>query len=163
MATPSDQPSLTVLSGSMAGTVFVVDDSVDNVLIGSDASCRFALSDSGVDPIHARLWIDLDGITVYDTDSPRGVYINDDRVEGQARLRNGDILWLGAPGDDASVMLQCRIPAPSDATVAIKASDVAFEPTVAMPPVSAPEPEPEAEVEADPEIVADAEPSFSVD
>ena len=107
MATPADQPSLIVLTGSLAGKVFVVDDSVDTVLIGSDASCRFALPGTGVAPIHARLWIDLEGITVYDTDSPLGVYINDDRVEGQARLRNGDILWLGQPGDDESVMLQC--------------------------------------------------------
>src|SRR6187402_623659 len=122
MAAPSDQPSLTVLSGSMAGTVFVVDDSVDNVLIGSDASCRFALPDTGVDPIHARLWIDLEGITVYDTDSPRGVYINDDRVEGQARVRNGDILWLGPPGDDQSVMLQCRLPPPAHGGAAAPAA-----------------------------------------
>ena len=91
MAAPLEEPSLTVLSGSMGGTVFVVDDSTDNVLIGSDPSCRFALPDTAVDPIHARLWIDLEGITVYDTNSPRGVYINDDRVQGQARLRNGDI------------------------------------------------------------------------
>jgi hypothetical protein len=158
MATPSEQPSLTVLSGSKAGTVFVVDDSVDNVLIGSDASCRFSLPDTGVDPIHARLWIDLEGITVYDTDSPRGIYINDDRVEGQSRLRNGDILWLGAPGDDASVMLQCRIPSAPEVepTIAMRASDLPVEPTVAMPPLPAPEPEPEA-AEVEPELVADPE------
>ena len=107
---PSNKPSLTVLSGEMGGRCFVVDDSVDNVLIGSDPSCRFALPATAVDPIHARLWIDLEGITVYDTNSPRGVYVNDDRVQGQARLRNGDILWLGPPGDDQSVMLQCRLP-----------------------------------------------------
>jgi len=125
-----------VLSGSMGGTVFIVDDSVDNILIGSDASCRFALPGPGVDPIHARLWIDLEGITVYDTDSPRGVYINDDRVQGQARLRNGDILWLGPPGDDQSVMLQCRLPGaePPAAAAAPRAAapPPEIEPTVAM-------------------------------
>src|SRR5688572_2177223 len=136
MAPPVEQPSLSVLSGSMGGTVFVVDDSVDNILIGSDSSCRFALPGTGVDPIHARLWIDLEGITVYDTDSPRGVYINDDRVQGQARLRNGDILWLGPPGDDQSVMLQCRLPVaepPAPATAPRAAAPAPeIEPTVAM-------------------------------
>ena len=135
MAPPVEQPSLTVLSGSLGGTVFIVDDSVDNILIGSDASCRFALPGTGVDPIHARLWIDLEGITVYDTDSPRGVYINDDRVQGQARLRNGDILWLGAPGDDRSVMLQCRLPGaepPAAAAPRAPAAAPEIEPTVAM-------------------------------
>src|SRR5688572_6746379 len=134
MAPPVEQPSLTVLSGSMGGTVFVVDDSVDNILIGSDASCSFALPGTGVDPIHARLWIDLEGITVYDTNSPRGVFINDDRVQGQARLRNGDILWLGPPGDDKSVMLQCKLPETEpraksiEATAAMMAIDL--DPTV---------------------------------
>src|SRR5687768_10326221 len=136
MAPPPEQPSLTVLSGPLGGTVFVVDDSMDNVLIGSDPSCRFALPGTAVDPIHARLWIDFEGITVYDTDSPRGVYINDDRVQGQARLRNGDILWLGRPGDDQSVMLQCRLPVaepPAPAAASRPAAPAPeIEPTVAM-------------------------------
>ena len=139
MASPLEEPSLTVLSGSLGGTVFVVDDSTDNVLIGSDPSCRFALPDTAVDPIHARLWIDLEGITVYDTNSPRGVYINDDRVQGQARLRNGDILWLGPPGDDQSVMLQCRLPGTTDPGLAAAAPAVAAPPPpVAPPPDAAP-------------------------
>ena len=121
-----------MLSGSLGGTVFIVDDSVDTVLIGSDASCRFALPGTDVDPIHARLWIDLEGITVYDADSARGVYINDDRVVGQARLRNGDILWLGAPGDDRSVMLQCRLPGGQPAAAAPRPA--------AAPPAAAPPP-----------------------
>ena len=83
--------------------MFVVDDSIDNVA----HRVRPVLPvrpprHRGVSPIHARLWIDLEGITVYDTNSPRGVYMNDDRVVGQAPLRNGDILWLGPPGDDDS-------------------------------------------------------------
>ena len=143
MATPADQPSLIVLTGSLAGKVFVVDDSLDTVLIGSDASCRFALPGTGVAPIHARLWIDLEGITVYDTDSPLGVYINDDRVEGQARLRNGDILWLGQPGDDESVMLQCRMPGAGPA-----AAPPAAEPARAEKLLEGDEPAVEPEISA---------------
>src|SRR5688572_17667002 len=172
-APPPEQPSLTVLSGPLGGTVFVVDESMDNVLVGSDPSCRFALPGTAVDPIHARLWIDFEGITVYDTDSPGGVYINDDRVQGQARLRNGDILWLGAPGDDKSVMLQCRMPSSSASAPAFAAAPVAAPPPKAKvaeePPVIEPtiammasdlhdEPEPtislrrEAEPEPEPTI-----------
>ena len=142
-----------MLSGSLAGTVFVVDDSVDNVLVGSDPSCRFALPGAAVDPIHARLWIDLEGITVYDTNSPRGVYINDDRVQGQARLRNGDILWLGPPGDEQSVMLQCRLPGPPVAAAA---------PVAAPPPVPAPEIETLAAADATAAMMAiDLDPTVS--
>src|SRR5712691_8314089 len=110
MGASTNQPSLTILGGPMTGTQYVIEDGMDNVLIGSDPSCAFHLPLPGVSPIHARLWIDADGVTVYDTNSPRGLYVNDDRVVGQSPLRNGDILWLGAPGDTDVVMIQCRVP-----------------------------------------------------
>src|SRR5687768_9422606 len=110
MADAAKLPSLTVLSGPLAGTRFDIEDAVDNILIGSDPSCRFSLDVPAVSPIHARLWIDLSGITVYDTNSPHGLYVNDDRVAAQAPLHNGDILWLGRPGEELSTMLQCRVP-----------------------------------------------------
>src|SRR5258706_4940770 len=99
MPEESNRPSLTILGGPMGGKALVLEEDVDNILIGSDPSCRFHLPLPGVSPIHARLWVDLQGITVYDTNSPQGLYVNDDRVVGQSLLRNGDILWLGSPGD----------------------------------------------------------------
>ena len=112
MADPSSssRSRLTVLTGPMAGKELVLEETVDNVLIGSDPSCRFHVPGPGVSPIHARLWMDASGVTVYDTNSARGLYVNDDRVSGQAPLRNGDILWLGTPGEDDVVMIQCRLP-----------------------------------------------------
>ncbi len=117
------QPSLTVLSGPLADTVFVLDEVVDNILIGSDPTCRFHIDAAGVSPIHARLWVDLAGITVYDTNSPLGLYVNDDRVVEKSPLRNGDVLWLGPPGDDQSVMLQCRVPASVPAAALVEPED----------------------------------------
>src|SRR5205085_4288981 len=84
---PEKRPSLNVLSGPLAGSVFVLEDAVDNILIGSDASCQFVIDAPGVSPIHARLWVDLNGATVYDTNSPAGVYVNDDRVVKEAAVR----------------------------------------------------------------------------
>ena len=109
MADPA-LPSLTILGGPMAGRQFVIEETVDNILVGSDPSCRFHLPLPGVSPIHCRLWVDAEGVTVYDANSPRGLYVNDDRVTGQSPIRNGDILWLGAPGDPDVVMIQCRVP-----------------------------------------------------
>jgi pSer/pThr/pTyr-binding forkhead associated (FHA) protein len=106
----SNQPCLTVLGGPMSGTQFAIEDAVDNILIGADSSCKFCIPLPGVSPIHARIWLDADGATVYDTHSPRGLYVNDDRVNGQAPLKNGDILWLGTPGEQDVVMIQCRLP-----------------------------------------------------
>lgn len=106
----SEGASLTVVGGPLAGTVLTIDDAVDEILVGSDPDCRLSLDLPGVSPIHARVWRDLGGITVYDTRSPRGVYVNDARVADQAALRDGDALWLGPPGDPDSVQLQCRLP-----------------------------------------------------
>src|SRR6185503_237921 len=105
---PSSIASFTVRGGPLDGQRLDADEAVDEILIGSDTDCRFCLDAPGVSPIHARVWMDLDGVTVHDTHSPRGIYVNDDRVKGQAPLRDRDILWLGAPGDESSVMIECR-------------------------------------------------------
>jgi hypothetical protein len=102
--------SFTVMAGPLKGQCLVVDDTVDEILIGSDAECRLCLDVPGVSPLHARVWIDMDGVTVHDTHSPRGVYVNDTRVTVEAPLADGDVLWLGPPGDAESVMIQFRQP-----------------------------------------------------
>src|SRR5687767_15561077 len=84
--------SLTVMGGPMAGTQLVIEDAVDEVLVGSDPDCRLSLDLPGVSPIHARVWRDLGGMTVYDTRSPQGLYVNDERVVDQASLHDGDVL-----------------------------------------------------------------------
>jgi hypothetical protein len=142
-----NQPCLTVLGGPMSGTQLVIEDAVDNILVGSDSSCKFCIPLPGVSPIHARIWLDAAGATVYDTHSTRGLYVNDDRVSGQAPLKNGDILWLGTPGEDDVVMIQCRLPRAALPVVA---------PPVPAPPVPEVLPEPEPEpliVEPEPQPV----------
>src|SRR5258705_2345415 len=129
------RPSLNVLSGPLAGRNFVLEDAVDNILIGSDASCGFVLDTPGVSPIHARLWVDLSGATVYDTNSPNGVYVNDDRVVKEAPVRNGDILWLGPPREEGSVLIQCILSPPPTATAE------GSPPPEAAPPPPLPSPE----------------------
>jgi hypothetical protein len=133
--TRSSQPSLTVLGGPLSGTRFVLEESVDEILVGSDPSCRFHIPSPGVSPLHARLWVDAEGVAVYDTNSPRGVYVNDDRIQGRATLRNGDILWLGPPGDPEGVMLQCRIPARPAAAAPAPATAPAPVPPVEAAPI----------------------------
>jgi hypothetical protein len=110
MPDPSSSSSLTVLGGPLAGARVDLDQAVDEVLIGSDPDCQLVLDLPGVSPIHARVWRDQSGTTVHDTKSPRGIWVNDDRVVDQRPLRDGDVLWLGPPGDHGSVMIQCRLP-----------------------------------------------------
>jgi len=128
---PAPGSSLTILGGPLDGKRVILEDAVDEILIGSDSECRLCVDLPGVSPIHARLWIDLSGVTVQDTHSARGVYVNDERVTHESPLHDGDVLWLGPPGDEASVMVQCRFssgtsPAPS------LPKTVADEPPLAM-------------------------------
>jgi hypothetical protein len=91
----------------MVGQRLVLDEAVANLLIGSDPSCDFYLPHDSVSPIHARLWVDLEGTVLHDTSSPHGLYVNDERVVGKHELHNGDIVWLGSPGGANVVMIQC--------------------------------------------------------
>jgi hypothetical protein len=117
MAESSNPPCLMVLTGPRAGNRFVLEEGPDAVLIGSDPSCQVVLNAPGVSPVHARLWVFEEGVTVEEADSPGVLYVNDDRVPGHARLRNGDILWLGHPGEPTAVMIQCVLPSRRPAPV----------------------------------------------
>jgi hypothetical protein len=103
-------PCLTVLGGPMAGNRFVLEDGVANILIGSDPVCAFHLPLPGVSAMHARLSVEPAGVSIWEAGSPRGLHVNDSRVETSATLRNGDIVWLGTPGDADVVMLQVILP-----------------------------------------------------
>ena len=100
--------SISVLGGSLHGRRRDLEEVVAEVLVGSDPDCHLVVDLPSVSPIHARLWTDLDQAEVRDTRAPRGLYVNTERVEGQAILRPGDVLWLGPPQDPGSVCIQCR-------------------------------------------------------
>jgi len=160
------KPSLTVLGGPMAGTRFVFEEGHQDILVGSDEGASFRLQLPGVSPTHARIVIDAGGVAIYDTGSDRGLHVNDNRVdESGAMIRNGDIVWLGTPGDADVVMLQCILPRVTAAPASVSAEPavvdetdtVALEPetlfgaaeTVIQPPPEAPGAEPSIALEQD--------------
>src|SRR5262245_46988822 len=104
------RPSLTVLGGPMAGTKFVLEEGVGDVLVGSSESCQFRIDLEGVSPLHAHLKVDAGGVNIEDAGSEKGLHVNDSPVVGSVPLRNGDIVWLGTPGETDVVMLQCILP-----------------------------------------------------
>ena len=153
-------PCLTVLGGPMAGNRFVLQDGVANILIGSDPVCAFHLPLPGVGAMHARLTVEPQGVSLWEAGSSRGVHVNDSKVEGSAPLRNGDIIWLGTPGDEDVVMLQVILPrvpslevaaapvaevdeasdpAVEGETVALDPRSMSLEPEAATPSAEAPE------------------------
>jgi hypothetical protein len=162
----SKPPCLTVLGGPMAGNRFVLQDGVANILIGSDPVCAFHLPLPGVSAMHARLSVEPSAVSIWEAGSPRGVHVNDSKVEVSAPLRNGDIVWLGTPGDADVVMLQVILPRmPSLVAASSAAEEAAAEAaaavegeTVALDPRSMSlEPEAAAPV-AEPVNLAQSEP-----
>jgi thermitase len=64
--------------------------------IGRDPVCTLVLhGDTSVSRRHARITADATGITVEDTESSHGTYVNDRRIHAPYRLRRGDVLRLG--------------------------------------------------------------------
>ena len=113
--------SLTVLGGPLAGARCVLPES-GAVTVGSEVGSTLRLDLPSVSPSHARILVEAGRVTVYGTGLGREVHVNDNPVGSDGTvLRNGDILWLGSPGEDDVVMLQCVLPrrreAPSPATM----------------------------------------------
>jgi len=102
--------SLTVLGGPLAGTQCPLPEG-GTLTVGSSPGSSLQLDLPGVSPYHARIVVEGGRITVHDTGSSRTVHVNDNALDrAGTELRNGDILWLGVPGDDDVVMLQCILP-----------------------------------------------------
>src|SRR5262245_12833801 len=140
MADPK-RPSLTVRGGPMAGTRFVIDEGVDAVVLGAADGCHFRLPLPGVAPIHARIVVEGSGVMIHDAGTDGGLHVNDNPVlDTGTPLRNGDIVWLGSPGEPDVVMLQCIVPRAVASAAATSPAEPESEPaeaedeTVALAP-----------------------------
>jgi len=121
--------SLSVLGGVLHGRRYDPDEVVTEILIGSDGDCHLVVDHPGISPIHARVWADLDQSMVYDTRAPRGLYVNTTRVEGEAPIGEGDVLWLGPPQEADSVCVQCHF----EPWVEVLPAAAVFEPAELLP------------------------------
>ena len=103
------------------------------VLIGSDSSCQLCVDLPSISPIHARVWTELGQATARDTSAPRGLYVNSARVETEAVVGEGDVLWLGPPNEPESVCIQCRFEPWSEVLPMAAEQPVAASPTSSQP------------------------------
>ena len=83
-------PSLTILGGPLAGRGTPVGPG--ETLIGSDPSCHLQIP--GASPVHARIRVEAEGYVLHEGHSAAGTWVNDDRVQDRAVLRDSDILWV---------------------------------------------------------------------
>ncbi len=89
---PAEGPMLVVRKGPDVGETFYLDRA--RLTIGRDPECDIFLNDVTVSRHHCRLLFDGGEVTVEDTDSLNGTYVNGVCVD-RAVLCSGDALQIG--------------------------------------------------------------------
>ena len=85
-------PSLVVVSGSLLGTIFKLEDALTS--IGRDAVNTITVNDAGVSRRHAVFERIGERVLVKDRGSKNGTYVNDDEIREQ-ELIDGDLIYVG--------------------------------------------------------------------
>lgn len=83
---------------------------VSTAVIGRTPSCKVQLDGPGVSRRHARVVVDRDQVTIEDLGSANGVLVNDERIVGPRRLKEGD--WITVGSHSLQLVVDDR-PAPS--------------------------------------------------
>ncbi len=84
---------LTILSGSKAGTNFLVDPAV-RTLIGRGTDCHIAIPDPLLSRVHASLEFEQDGWVVRDASSRNGTQVNGQKIT-EAAIDDTHMIQLG--------------------------------------------------------------------
>ncbi len=93
LAPVAGEINLEVIEGPDAGKQIAVDRAI---VIGRDAGSDLVLEDAEVSSRHARVTPSPDGsATVEDLESTNGTFVNQNELEGPARLDPGDQLLVG--------------------------------------------------------------------
>ena len=128
-------PSIILMTGLDAGATLVLDEVLNNFAIGSDESSNLVCSGVSVSPMHASVFLDDEGVvTISDTNSRMGVFVNGARIMEQA-LADGDQISLGPPDEPGSDSLRfsaqgadaslADLPAFDDSITGLEALDAA--------------------------------------
>ncbi|MCP3164043.1 diguanylate cyclase [Myxococcus qinghaiensis] len=94
----SDRPvnldaALVVIYGLDLGRKF--DLTGEETLIGRSSKCDIQIDQESVSRNHAAIANTREGVRIRDAGSTNGTFINDELVEGERELRNGDLVKIG--------------------------------------------------------------------
>ena len=85
--------SLLIITGASSGDFYLLKGRA--VVIGRDDDSPIQIVDEAVSRRHLQIRHD-DGYVAQDLDSANGTYINDERIDRERPLADGDILKLGS-------------------------------------------------------------------
>lgn len=136
-------PSLEVLNGVAQGKRIFLTDATEEMTLGRDPSCDFAINEFVISRHHAKIVKRWGGITLVDLESKNGTYINNKRITEEF-LHDGDRLALG------TILLLFRNP--KEINMEALGEEIAKQ----KPKVSPPKKEPEGEgTDSSPQETAD--------
>jgi pSer/pThr/pTyr-binding forkhead associated (FHA) protein len=67
----------------------------EEISLGRSPECDIQLNDTACSRFHAAIVADADGHLIKDLNSQNGVYVNQERIYEQRKLRDGDQFTLG--------------------------------------------------------------------
>jgi len=89
-----DRPCLIVLAGDGVGQMYRIED--EETLIGRTSQAKIRINDDGISRRHARLVHDGNVVRIEDLKSANGTMVNDEPIEGELVLKDGDKVRIGA-------------------------------------------------------------------
>ncbi|GMU61418.1 MAG: hypothetical protein AMXMBFR34_31810 [Myxococcaceae bacterium] len=89
----SQSAALVVIHGEDLGKKYDLSD--DALIIGRSSKCDVEVDQDSVSRNHARVHHDGSRVLVKDLGSTNGTFVNDAQIEGDHRLRNGDLIKIG--------------------------------------------------------------------
>jgi len=89
----SQAAALVVIHGEDLGRKYDLGE--DDLVIGRSSKCDVEVDQDSVSRNHARVKHDGSRVLVKDLGSTNGTFVNDEQIDGDHRLRNGDLIKIG--------------------------------------------------------------------
>ena len=90
MADPVSVPTLIVTGGPLDGTSYPLPLTAGETIVGSSMDAGVQIMLGNVEPIHARVLLDAQGLAIEDAGSATGTFVNGEKVEGRHALQEGE-------------------------------------------------------------------------
>lgn len=93
-ATEKGIPSLIQYTGNDVGKRYLLEKSL--IKLGRSAETDISIAESSISRLHAHLFCEEDGVYLEDAGSANGTYLNDEKLEKKKKLKDQDLIRLGA-------------------------------------------------------------------
>jgi hypothetical protein len=104
----SELPVLIALTRGMKGARWPLEEGA--FLMGRGSDCDLTVADRQVSRHHARIECGREGYFLVDLGSKNGTHLNGERVEGRARLNDGDVIQIALALEVVFVGTEATLP-----------------------------------------------------